>query len=155
MRRPPPGRQSQCEGLTTEEESPFLMDTRNPSAPPHAHTRVAGKNHPNRHPIGDPIVELIAQGLGKHPAAEQWRNLVAVDLSFYKSHISEEIRAEGEARRAVENVLEVLEVRGIGIPEAVRERIVSCGDPETLRRWHRRAVIAPSAEQTFSEEQGE
>jgi hypothetical protein len=78
-----------------------------------------------------------------------------VDLSFYKSYISEEIRAEGEARRAVEDVLEVLEVRGIGIPEAVRERIVSCGDPETLRRWHRRAVIAPSAEQTFSEEQDE
>jgi predicted GNAT family acetyltransferase len=32
-----------------------------------------------------------------------------VDLSFYKSYISEEIRAEGEARRAVEDVLEVLE----------------------------------------------
>jgi hypothetical protein len=29
-----------------------------------------------------------------------------VDLSFYKSYISEEFRAEGEARRAVEEVLE-------------------------------------------------
>ncbi|MFJ4977725.1 hypothetical protein ACIP6X_20630 [Streptomyces coeruleorubidus] len=113
------------------------------------------------HPIADPIVELIAQGLGKHPAAEQWRNLVAVDLSFYKSYISEEIRdegreegrAEGEARRAAEDVLEVLDVRGIDVPEAVRERIVSCDDPGTLRRWHRRAVIAPSAEQIFSDEQ--
>ncbi|MGW0476998.1 hypothetical protein [Streptomyces coeruleorubidus] len=109
------------------------------------------------HPIADPIVELIAQGLGKHPAAELWRNLVAVDLSFYKSYISEEIRdegrAEGEARRASEDVLEFLEVRDIDVPEAVRERIVSCDDPETLRRWHRRAVIAPSAEQIFSDEQ--
>ncbi|WP_436847885.1 hypothetical protein [Streptomyces coeruleorubidus] len=116
-----------------------------------------------RHPIADPIVELIAQGLGKHPAAEMWRNLVAVDLSFYKSYISEEIRdegrdegrAEGEARRAAEDVLEVLEVRGIDVPEAVRERIVSCGDPQTLRRRHRRAVIAPSAELIFSDEQDE
>jgi hypothetical protein len=115
------------------------------------------------HRIADPIVELIAQGLGKHPAAELWRNLVAVDLSFYKSYISEEIRdegreegrAEGEARRAAEDVLEVLDVRGIDVPEAVRERIVSCDDPETLRRWHRRAVIAPSAEQIFSDEQDE
>nr|WP_244206893.1 hypothetical protein [Streptomyces swartbergensis] len=108
------------------------------------------------HPIADPIVELIAQGLGKHPAAELWRNLVAVDLSFYKSYISEEIRdegrAEGEARRAAEDVLEVLDVRGIDVPETVRERIVSCDAPETLRRWHRRAVIAPSAEQIFSDE---
>lgn len=115
------------------------------------------------HPIADPIVELIAQGLGKHPAAEMWRNLVAVGLSFYKSFISEEIRdegreegrAEGEARRAAEDVLEVLDVRGIDVPAAVRERIVSCGDPETLRRWHRRAVIAPSAEQIFSDGQDE
>ncbi|MFD6172691.1 hypothetical protein [Streptomyces coeruleorubidus] len=104
------------------------------------------------HPIADPIVELIAQGLGKHPAAEMWRNLVAVDLSFYKSYISEEIRAEGEARRAAEDVLEVLDVRGIDVPTAVRDRIVNCGDPETLRRWHRRAVVAPSAEQIFSDE---
>ncbi|CAM5721750.1 hypothetical protein GCM10010256_39290 [Streptomyces coeruleorubidus] len=61
--------------------------------------------------------------------------------------------AEGEARRAAEDVLEVLEVRDIDVPEAIRERIVSCDDPETLRRWHRRAVIAPSAEQIFSDEQ--
>ncbi|MEU1934542.1 hypothetical protein ACH49O_12660 [Streptomyces coeruleorubidus] len=44
-------------------------------------------------------------------------------------------------------------MRDIDVPEAVRERIVSCDDPETLRRWHRRAVIAPSAEQIFSDEQ--
>ncbi|QWB24862.1 hypothetical protein KJK29_21025 [Streptomyces koelreuteriae] len=84
---------------------------------------------------------------------------MAVDLSFYKSYISEEIRdegrAEGEARRAAEDVLEVLDVRGIDVPEAVRERIVSCDDPETLRRWHRHAVIAPTAEQIFSDEQDE
>ena len=58
MRRPPPGRQSQCEGLTTEEERPFLMDTQNPSVRPHAQTRPTGKNHPprsaraNTHPGG-------------------------------------------------------------------------------------------------------
>ncbi|MFJ4690986.1 hypothetical protein [Streptomyces sp. NPDC088766] len=110
--------------------------------------------------IADPIIELIAQGLGKHPAAQQWRKLVAVDLSFYKSPISEEIRdegraegrAEGAARRAAEDVLDILEVRGIDVPEAVRERVTGCGDPEILRHWHRRAVTAPTAEDIFTDE---
>ena len=36
--------------------------------------------------VADPIIEFIAQGLGSSSrAAELWRNLVAVDLSFYES----------------------------------------------------------------------
>lgn len=89
MRRPPPGRESQGEGLTTEEGSNFLMDTQNPNAPTHAHTRVVAKKHPNRrHPhsglvhdnarhttrftvIGNhlaqhPELSLLAIGLGTH-----------------------------------------------------------------------------------------
>lgn len=106
--------------------------------------------------IADPIIELIAQGLGKRPAADLWRKLVAVDLSFYKSYLSEEIRdegrAEGAARRAAEDVLDILEVRGIDIPETVRERVTDCDDPEILRHWHRRAVTAPTAEEIFEDE---
>ncbi|MHC5703332.1 hypothetical protein OTC26_018105 [Streptomyces tirandamycinicus] len=106
--------------------------------------------------LANPIVELIAQGLGTYPAAETWRKLVAVDLSFYKSPLSDELRAEGraegEARRAAEDVLDVLAERGITVPEAVRERVTGCGDPETLRHWLRRAVTAPSAEAIFADE---
>ncbi|MDT9698567.1 hypothetical protein [Streptomyces sp. P17] len=106
--------------------------------------------------VANPIIELISQGLGKYPAARQWRKLVAVDLSFYKSPLSEEIRdegrAQGEARRAAEDVLDILDVRGIDVPEAVRERITGCGDPEILRHWLRRAVTAPSAEDIFTDQ---
>ena len=85
---------------------------------------------------------------------------MAVDLSFYKSYIAEEIRdegraegrAEGEAQRAAKDVLAVLEVRGIHVPEAVRERITSCGDPEIMRHWLRHAVTAPTAEEIFAAE---
>lgn len=109
--------------------------------------------------VANPIIELIAQGLGKHPAAQLWRKLVAVDLSFYKSPLSEELReegrekgrAEGETRRAAEDVLDILEVRGIDVPEAVRERITGCDDPDTLRHWHRRAVTVPSADEIFTD----
>ncbi|MBT2677082.1 hypothetical protein J7E95_41140 [Streptomyces sp. ISL-14] len=102
--------------------------------------------------IAAPIIELISQGLGKRPAAELWRNLVAVDLSFYKSYIAEEIRDEGRIEGRAEDILDALEVRGIHVPEAVRERITGCDDPDALRRWHRRAVTAPTAEEIFGDE---
>ncbi|CAM5685235.1 Transposase OS=Streptomyces aurantiogriseus OX=66870 GN=GCM10010251_18760 PE=4 SV=1 [Streptomyces aurantiogriseus] len=84
-------------------------------------------------------------------AAEFWRNLVAVDLSFYKSSISEEIRDEGRAQGRAEDILLVLEARDIAVPEEIRERITGCDDADLLRRWLTRAVTAPSAEDIFKE----
>ncbi|MFJ9589943.1 hypothetical protein [Streptomyces acidicola] len=102
--------------------------------------------------VKNPIIEFISQGLGKLPAAALWRKLVAVDLSFYKSPLFEEVRDEARVEGRVEDILDVFEVRGIDVPEAVRERITSCDDPETLRQWHRRAIIAPSADDIFTDE---
>lgn len=106
--------------------------------------------------IADPIVELTAQGLGRLQAAQQWRNLVAVDLSFYTSPLSEEIRDEGrtEGRAAgrAEDILLVLEQRGIDVPDEARARITGCHDPELLRQWLVRAVTTSSTEEIFTEE---
>ena len=102
--------------------------------------------------IADPIIELISQGLAKRPAAELWRNLVAVDLSFYKSYIAEEIRDEGRAEGRAEDILAVLAERGIDVPEEARQRITSCSDLEILQRWLLRAVTAPSADEIFADE---
>ncbi|MFF9406876.1 hypothetical protein ACF1B0_15335 [Streptomyces anandii] len=104
--------------------------------------------------VVDPIIELTAQGLsGNRRAAEIWRNLVAVDLSFYKSYIAEEIRDEGRAealvQKGAEDVLLVLEARGLGVSEVVRERVTSCRDLEVLRRWLTRAVSVEAAEEIF------
>ncbi|MEU5092224.1 hypothetical protein [Streptomyces sp. NPDC021356] len=133
-----------------------------------------------------PIIEFTAQGLGgNRPAAETWRNLVAVDLSFYKSYlaqevraevraevqdevraevaeevraevaeevraeVAEEVRAEGRVQKGAEDILLVLETRGLDVPGAVRERVTACDDPELLRRWLTRAVTVPVAEQIF------
>jgi hypothetical protein len=105
--------------------------------------------------VKNPVVEFISQGLGKLPAAALWRKLVAVDLSFYKSPIFEEVRAEGRAQgltqRAAEDVLAVLAERGIDVPEEARERITGCDDPDTLRRWLLRAVTAPSADEVLAD----
>ncbi|WP_225835529.1 hypothetical protein [Streptomyces sp. NK08204] len=77
------------------------------------------------------------------------------ELSFFSSPISEEIREEGRAQgrvqRGIQDILVVLEERGIDVPDVVRERITGCGDPETLSRWHRRAVTAPTSEAIFDD----
>ncbi|MEU1215739.1 hypothetical protein ACFYSH_22930 [Streptomyces sp. NPDC005791] len=102
--------------------------------------------------IAEPFVELIAQGLGNRPAAQQWRNLVAVDLSFYTSPLSEGIRDEGRAQGLVESLLLALDVRGISITDADRQKIIACGDPEPLRRWLTRAFVATTAGEVFGEQ---
>ncbi|WP_420713362.1 hypothetical protein [Streptomyces sp. NRRL WC-3549] len=106
--------------------------------------------------IAEPLVELIAQGLGNRPAAQQWRNLVAVDLSFYTSPLSEEIRdegrVEGRAQSRAEDVLLILGVRGIDITDEIREKVTACGDPELLRQWLARAALAATAGEVFGEE---
>jgi hypothetical protein len=43
-----------------------------------------------------------------------------------------------------EEILTVLRVRGIGVPDAARQRIQAEEDSGTLERWLERAVIASS-----------
>ncbi|MGA4802100.1 hypothetical protein [Streptomyces lavendulocolor] len=88
---------------------------------------------------------------GRRPAAQLWRHLMAVDLSFYTSPISEEIRDEGRAEGRADALLIVLEQRGVAVPDEARDRITRCGDPEQLRRWLARAVTAASVEDVIVE----
>ncbi|WP_437302274.1 hypothetical protein [Sorangium sp. So ce388] len=53
-------------------------------------------------------------------------------------------RIEGRAEEATRAVLTTLRVRGIAVPDAARERILAEKDPETLERWHERAIVAAS-----------
>ncbi|MEV3997092.1 hypothetical protein AB0K62_15655 [Streptomyces halstedii] len=123
------------------------MGTQQVSAPPCARPEAV------RH-------ALTAQGLGNRPAAQQWRNLVAVDLSFYTSPLSEEIRDEGrdegralgEARGQAKSLLMMLDLRGVVIPDEAREKINGCVDTELLDRWFTRAATATSAEEIFAGE---
>ncbi|MEV7433518.1 hypothetical protein [Streptomyces griseoviridis] len=104
------------------------------------------------HTLSDPIVELIAQGMGKHPAAEIWRKLMAVDLSFYKSPIFQEIRDETLVKTRAQDILVLLEARGLDIPDDARERITTCDDPDLLRRWITRTLTAVTVNDLFTDE---
>ncbi|MFD5266626.1 hypothetical protein [Streptomyces sp. NPDC058335] len=106
-KRPSPGRQSQCEGLTTKEVRPFPMDTQNTSVRPHAQSHIGGKTGPLRrdhanahtHPGGvthdntrhttrftvignhlaqHPDLPLLAIGLGCH--SQSLRTGAAIDI---------------------------------------------------------------------------
>ncbi|MFD7278850.1 hypothetical protein ACFV80_17890 [Streptomyces sp. NPDC059862] len=73
---------------------------------------------------------------------------MSVDLSFFRFETSQRLRAEGHA----EDILLILESRGIEIPEAARERITTCTNLETLRAWVIRAVHVETAEDLFADE---
>ncbi|QFR95237.1 hypothetical protein GBW32_22235 [Streptomyces tsukubensis] len=96
-------------------------------------------------------VELTAQGLSKSRAAEQWRNLVAADLSFFTSPLSESIRDEGRSEGRAQDILRLLDGRGVPLLDADRDRITHCHDLDVLSRWFGRAITATTAEEVFAD----
>jgi hypothetical protein len=101
------------------------------------------------------LIELTLQGLDKTPAADLWRELMAVDLSFFRSSVADELRDEGRAlgiaQGKAEDIALLLDRRGVELSDRDRERIMSCDDLDTLERWFERAITATSAADVFSE----
>ncbi len=58
---------------------------------------------------------------------------------------------KGRTEEAARNLLTVLRVRGIAVPDAVRERILDQKDPERLERWLEKAVVASSVAAVLDE----
>jgi hypothetical protein len=63
-------------------------------------------------------------------------------------------KTEGKAEGMAECVLRVLEVRGVPVSDAVRERITSCTDLDRLDDWLDRSVTVSRAEELFEHEAG-
>lgn len=62
-----------------------------------------------------------------------------------------EREAAAEAKGRAEDVLAVLEARGIAVSATQRREIQDCRDLDRLGRWLRRAALAPSADEVTSE----
>jgi hypothetical protein len=56
-------------------------------------------------------------------------------------------RAEGRAAGKAEDILTILEDRGLPVDEALRSRILACADLDLLDVWFRRALRASAAEE--------
>lgn len=96
------------------------------------------------------FAEITELGLGKGPAAETWRKLMAIPTSFFRSETSQRLRREGQARALVL----VLQSRGLEVSDAVLERIQGCSDAEVLQQWLVRASTAERIEDVFGDEDG-
>jgi flagellar biosynthesis/type III secretory pathway protein FliH len=58
---------------------------------------------------------------------------------------------KGRTEEAARSLLTVLRVRGIAVPDAVRERILAQKDPERLERWLEKAAVAASVTAVLDE----
>ena len=59
--------------------------------------------------------------------------------------------AEGVLQGEARAVLTALRVRGIAVPDAVRERILAQKDPERLERWLEKAIVAVSLDEVLDD----
>lgn len=60
-------------------------------------------------------------------------------------------RAEGKVAGRAEDVLTVLDARGITVSAEQKTRVVDCTDAATLDRWIRKAVTVATAEELFTD----
>src|SRR5436305_14129775 len=58
---------------------------------------------------------------------------------------------KGRTEEAARAVLTVLRVRGLKVPDTVRERILAERDPERLERWLEKAAVANSGSALLDE----
>jgi hypothetical protein len=96
--------------------------------------------------IAEPALLSFQQALGQVPI----QNLEAEEKEFIMAMIKSweegraEARAEGRAEAQAHDVLTVLRVRGIAVPDATRDRILAQKDLEQLKRWLEKAAVASS-----------
>ena len=69
---------------------------------------------------------------------------------FAKKYVAQG-EAHGRAEEAARNLLTVLRVRGITVPDVARERILAQKDPERLERWIEKAVTAASLSEVIDD----
>jgi hypothetical protein len=99
------------------------------------------------------IAEFAEIGLGTGDAREIWRSLMATQTYRYQSEYAEMLRDEGRVEGRVEGearaVLLMLKQRGVAVPSAARERILSCTDIDVVERWVCRTATATRVEDLF------
>src|SRR3954467_2600236 len=80
------------------------------------------------------------------------RSLEAMMKGYeYQSDFAKKYVAQGRAEEAAHNLLTVLQVRGLAVPDAARERILSQKDAERLERWLEKAVVAASVSEVIDD----
>lgn len=85
-------------------------------------------------------------------AFQAWKDaLTALSFDRGKQVGDSEGFDRGESSARARDVLTVLEVRGVTVPDAVRERILAQKDPEQLQRWLKKASVATSLDDVLEQ----
>ena len=102
-----------------------------------------------RHP---PLLEALEAARTARFTREEWDAYIAAGMAIQNERGALSLaRKEGHSERGAGDVLTVLRVRGIVVPEAARARILAEKDPELLERWLERAVVAASVDEVIGE----
>ncbi|SEE35830.1 hypothetical protein SAMN05216489_06324 [Streptomyces sp. 3213] len=111
------------------------------------------------------FAEFLEINLGNTPAGMQWKEIMSF-VSYFpgrgtvretaylegRAEGEAEGRAQGEAAGEAKGILFVLEVRGIPVPDSVRERITACTDLDRMDAWLERSRTVERAEDLFAED---
>jgi hypothetical protein len=72
---------------------------------------------------------------------------------FWRHPLAEQVREEGREEGRLEEragmVLRILQLRGIEVPDSVRERVEGCADLDRLETWVERALRVENADDLF------
>jgi hypothetical protein len=111
-------------------------------------------DHPLREAALTRVLHFVTEARqASTPTAEQQEILMNAERTFeqWKQEAFDQGRAAGEARGRAEDVLAVLEARGLRITKATRARVIGCEDAATLDRLIRRAAVVTSARELFDD----
>jgi hypothetical protein len=97
--------------------------------------------------VAEDVLVHLQQRLARKPirTAEEEEFIVKVTSNWKQA------RELGRNEARAMDVLTVLRVRGIAVPDAVRERILAEKDAVRLERWHERAIVAGSVDDVLAE----
>jgi hypothetical protein len=112
------------------------------------------------------VFDFLEVTLGKTPAGEKWMEIMSTFVSYFpgrgtvretaylKGMADGEVKgvAKGVAQGEAKGILSVLEVRGIPVPDSVRERITTCTDLDRMDAWLERSRTVERAEDLFAED---
>ena len=105
--------------------------------------------------VAEQILVDLQEMLGKKPSPtpQEEEFIVSMQSTWARARKEgrDEGRDEGRTEEAARNLLAVLRVRGIAVPDATRERILAQKDPERLERWLETAAIAASVDEVLRE----
>ncbi|MBD9702617.1 hypothetical protein IHE56_11045 [Streptomyces sp. ID01-12c] len=99
------------------------------------------------------FVQFVDSCLTDPEALKIWRELMTNTQYFWRHPLAEQTREEGRVEGRLEGraemILEILELRGIQVPDHVRERVTDCPDRAQLMIWAERALRVTAAEDLF------